>query len=157
MTSLQILSEVRRRGIELQAVGDSLRFRSMQAVPPELLSAIRTHRTELLEMLRLPEDGGQTRPRAKPPGSTGPARSRKDAGTPPGQSPVVEPAICSPYQPTDRTRLQTIYASVFFCTEKRPREVVLGSVGAPLALARSAPTDPLVTLLMLDSPFRTLL
>ena len=60
MTSLQILSEVRRRGIELQAVGDRLRFRSMQAVPPELLSAIRTHRTELLEMLRLPEDGGQT-------------------------------------------------------------------------------------------------
>ena len=56
MTSVQILSEVHRRGIELQAAGDKLRLRPSRDVPPDLLSAIRIHRAELLELLGLPED-----------------------------------------------------------------------------------------------------
>ena len=60
MTSAQILSETRRRGIELKAIGDKLLFRPAQDVPPELLSAIRTNKTELLYLLGLPEDGGRT-------------------------------------------------------------------------------------------------
>ena len=47
----QILSEARRRGIELRAVKHRLFFRSPQTVPSELLSAIRTHRAEILEAL----------------------------------------------------------------------------------------------------------
>jgi hypothetical protein len=58
MKSVQILSETRRHGIELKAVGDRLLFRPAQDVPPELLSAIRTHKTGLLELLGLPEDDG---------------------------------------------------------------------------------------------------
>jgi hypothetical protein len=60
VTSVQILSETRRRGIELRAEGDRLLFRSAQTVSPELRTSIRRHKAELLELLRRPVAGIRT-------------------------------------------------------------------------------------------------
>jgi hypothetical protein len=55
MTSVQILSETRKRGVEFKVAGDRLLFRPAEAVPPELLSAIHSHKAELLELLCTPD------------------------------------------------------------------------------------------------------
>jgi hypothetical protein len=59
MTSAQIFSEARARGIELRATGDRLLFRSAQTVQPKLRAALRANKTELLEILRQQEDAHQ--------------------------------------------------------------------------------------------------
>lgn len=54
MTPAQVLNEARRRGIELRAVGDKLRFRPVKSVTPELLAALREHKPALLALLQPP-------------------------------------------------------------------------------------------------------
>ncbi len=46
-----VLSDVRRRGIELQASGDKLRFRPADAVDEELRARLAAHKPELLRIL----------------------------------------------------------------------------------------------------------
>ena len=51
MTSSKILSEIQGRGIQLRTAGNRLMLRPMKAVTPDLLEAIKSHRTELLKIL----------------------------------------------------------------------------------------------------------
>ena len=52
MTATEILSELDRRGVELQAAGERLRFRPKDAVPPKLLEAMKQQRAKILEVLQ---------------------------------------------------------------------------------------------------------
>jgi len=52
MTVTQILSELERRGVRLEAVGDRLRYRPKDAVPAEMVEVLRAHKEELLQALR---------------------------------------------------------------------------------------------------------
>lgn len=47
-----LLNEMERRGVEFQADGSRLRYRPVKAVSPEFLSRLRTHKDELLAILR---------------------------------------------------------------------------------------------------------
>ena len=51
MTAEEVLADVTRRGIELVARGDRLRYRPRSAVTPGLLERLRTHKAELLTIL----------------------------------------------------------------------------------------------------------
>lgn len=46
-----LLTELRSRGVELEAAGDRLRFRPVEAIPPELFAELREHKAELLGLL----------------------------------------------------------------------------------------------------------
>ena len=52
MTAATILQELRRRGVEVRAIGHRLRDRPREAVTPELLQALRENRDEILGELR---------------------------------------------------------------------------------------------------------
>ena len=52
MTATQILCELERRGVRLEAVGDRLRYRPKDAVPAEMVEVLRAHKAELLQALR---------------------------------------------------------------------------------------------------------
>ena len=52
MNAPDLLSELRRRGVTVEARGNQLRFRPATAVPPELLKELRVHKAKLLEELR---------------------------------------------------------------------------------------------------------
>jgi len=52
MTATEILSELHRRGVELIAAGDRLRFRPKEAVTPELVTTLARHKTEILAALK---------------------------------------------------------------------------------------------------------
>ncbi len=55
MTDLaELRRELDRRGVELVAVGDRIRFRPIAAVTGELLDSLRTHKRELLAQLAEP-------------------------------------------------------------------------------------------------------
>jgi len=54
MTSAQILSDIRQNGIELKVEDAKLLFRSARSVSPDLRAAIRTHKTEIMELLQKP-------------------------------------------------------------------------------------------------------
>ena len=47
-----LMTELRARGIELAAMGDRLRYRPVDAVPPGLLTQLRVHKAELMTILR---------------------------------------------------------------------------------------------------------
>jgi hypothetical protein len=51
-TLTRVLDEVRRRGIELEAAGDRIRFRPKAAVTSDLAASLQRHKPELLELLR---------------------------------------------------------------------------------------------------------
>ena len=48
MTATEILVELERRGVELIAAGDRLRFRPREAVSRELVEALARHKAEIL-------------------------------------------------------------------------------------------------------------
>jgi hypothetical protein len=54
MSPESILAELDRRGIELSASGDRLRFRPIEAIPPDLLEELRKHKPNLLRLLSPP-------------------------------------------------------------------------------------------------------
>ena len=60
MVSAQVISEIRRHGVELRVEGDKLLFRSDRDVPSDLQTSIRTHKAELLQMLRQTESSDLT-------------------------------------------------------------------------------------------------
>ena len=47
-----LLGEMRRLGVTLEARGDRLRFRPAKVLPPALLNDLRVHKAQLLEELR---------------------------------------------------------------------------------------------------------
>ncbi len=51
MSAPDILAELHRRGIELTAEGDRLRFRPQVAVTPELRAAMVEHKADLIRLL----------------------------------------------------------------------------------------------------------
>ena len=51
MTAIDIIQDLRRRGVELQAAGDRLRFRPAGAIPPDLLERLREHKAEIIAAL----------------------------------------------------------------------------------------------------------
>ena len=51
-----LLDDLQRRGIELQAAGDKLRYRPVDAVAAELRERLARHKAELLERLRADAD-----------------------------------------------------------------------------------------------------
>lgn len=53
MTAAEILSELEARQIELAVTGDRLRFRPAAAVPEDLLTELREHKAELIELVSL--------------------------------------------------------------------------------------------------------
>ncbi len=64
-----LLIELTRRGIELQAHGDRLRYRPRSVLTPELAERVRAHKAALLALLRhgrppQPPQNGQKRPTA---------------------------------------------------------------------------------------------
>ena len=72
MSPAELLGELTRQGIELRADGNRLRYRPRAAVSPELAETLRTHKGELLTLLR--GDGQRRAPAAASPpgGGTGP-------------------------------------------------------------------------------------
>ena len=51
MTATEILGELTCRGVSLEVVGDRLLFRPQEAVPAELVEALREHKAEILAAL----------------------------------------------------------------------------------------------------------
>ena len=51
MLAVEVVKEVRDRGVELAAVDDRLRFRPAGSLPPELKFELKEHKTEILEIL----------------------------------------------------------------------------------------------------------
>ena len=47
-----LLDELGRRGVELRADGDRLRYRPVDAISPGLLTQLRVHKAELMTILR---------------------------------------------------------------------------------------------------------
>lgn len=64
MTATELLGELHRRGIEVVAVRDKLRFRPRKAVSLDLLAALATHKAEIIAALT----GGKTTGFGKCPG-----------------------------------------------------------------------------------------
>ena len=52
MTATEILSELERRGVCLEVAGDKLRFRPKDAVPAEMVEALRERKPEILAVLQ---------------------------------------------------------------------------------------------------------
>lgn len=52
MLAVQLLEDLRRRGVTLIADGDRLRFRPREAVSPELRTLLAEHKAELLTFLK---------------------------------------------------------------------------------------------------------
>lgn len=53
MTAAEILSELEARQVELAVAGDRLRFRPATAVPDDLLTELREHKAEVIELVSL--------------------------------------------------------------------------------------------------------
>lgn len=51
MTAADLLAELGRRGIQVEAHGDRLRYRPRSAVTPELAQRLKSHKRELLAIL----------------------------------------------------------------------------------------------------------
>ena len=51
MLAAEVISKVKRRGVELFPVGDRLRFRPASALTPELVCELRRHKGEIIEAL----------------------------------------------------------------------------------------------------------
>lgn len=49
--AVELLSELKARGVELQAVGDRLRVRPVEAIGPELLEQVRQHKAEIITII----------------------------------------------------------------------------------------------------------
>ena len=63
MGAVELLSELRRRGLELQVRGDRLRYRPRSALTPDLAQRVQAHKVELLALLaatEVQEGVGQT-------------------------------------------------------------------------------------------------
>lgn len=56
MGAPEVLAELTRRGVEVVAVGDRLRFRPPSAITPDLRAALVEHKADLLRLLS-PDDG----------------------------------------------------------------------------------------------------
>ena len=56
MTAEELLAQVEELGIVLKPEGDRLLYRPVEAVQPELLAQLRTHKSELLDLLTWPEE-----------------------------------------------------------------------------------------------------
>ena len=54
MTAADVLADLTRRGIELRADADRLRFRPVTAMTPELAERVRARKAELLALLAPP-------------------------------------------------------------------------------------------------------
>lgn len=52
MTPSDLLSEIQARHVELMVVGDRLRIRPANALPPDLREELRAHKAEVVELLR---------------------------------------------------------------------------------------------------------
>ncbi len=52
MNAQELLAKVESRGVVLRAAGDRLRYQPREAVDRELLEDLRTHKRELLDLLR---------------------------------------------------------------------------------------------------------
>lgn len=73
MTPSDLLSEIQARQVELMVVGDRLRIRPAGALPPDLREELRTHKAEVVELLRA--RGGPGLAEALPGGVTEAKRS----------------------------------------------------------------------------------
>lgn len=51
MTASDIIQELSRRGVQLEASGDRLRFRPAGVIPPDLLERIKQHKVAIIEAL----------------------------------------------------------------------------------------------------------
>ena len=56
MTATQLMADLARLGIRLEARSDRLRYAPRSAVTPDLADRMKAHKTELLEMLRIEAD-----------------------------------------------------------------------------------------------------
>ena len=52
MDALQLLTDLRRRGVEFRSEGDFLLYRPQEALTPQDVDLLRQHKTELLGYLR---------------------------------------------------------------------------------------------------------
>lgn len=72
MRAQALLEELRGRGVTLEARGDRLRFKPVNAVPPEMLAKLRARKQEILAELtqgREPIEPEAQIPEAGPPGA----------------------------------------------------------------------------------------
>lgn len=56
MRAIEILTELKARGVLLQARGDRLRVGPRERVPAQLVAELRTHKSELIDLLTWPEE-----------------------------------------------------------------------------------------------------
>ena len=54
VTATEIIQDLRRRGVQLEAVGDRLRFRPREAVTSDLVEALKQHKAEIISTLTAP-------------------------------------------------------------------------------------------------------
>ena len=64
MNAADLLLDLDRRGIRLEAQGDRLRYHPRSALTPELLARLKAHKADLLAMLRPATKAASARPAA---------------------------------------------------------------------------------------------
>jgi hypothetical protein len=52
MTTIELMSDLERRGVKLEARGERLRYHPASAVTPELLKALSAHKVKILSILK---------------------------------------------------------------------------------------------------------
>lgn len=57
ISATEILTELHRRGVELSAAGDRLRFRPKDAVPPNIMEGLKRRKAEILSILQFRQSG----------------------------------------------------------------------------------------------------
>lgn len=61
-TAAELLNELSRRGVDVEARGDRLRYRPRSVVSPELAARIRSHKAELLSILTVERPAAASSP-----------------------------------------------------------------------------------------------
>ncbi len=56
MRAIEILTELKARGVTLQPMGDRLRVGPRERVPDQLVAELRTHKSELIDLLTWPKE-----------------------------------------------------------------------------------------------------
>lgn len=87
MNAQELLSELERLGVELEATGDGLRYRPRSAVSSELVVELKMHKRQVLALLLVEHDADSTAD-IVPPGGRDLFDDSDDLVSPPNACPV---------------------------------------------------------------------
>ena len=66
MNAAALIDDLRRRGVQLEARGDRLRFKPASSVPPDLLADLRANKAQILAALSAAHDAPARGPKPLP-------------------------------------------------------------------------------------------